>query len=430
MSHAIMSPPAPGVVAARRAGRFHPRVVAGTHAAVPLPVLDAASVPITLPYSRQLVTEEDIAAVAEVLRSDFLTQGTVIPEFERAFAKAHDVPHAVAVSNATTALHLACLALGVGPGSRVWTSPNSFVASANCALYCGATVDFVDIDPRSRNLSLEALREKLVRAEALGMLPHVVIPVDFGGWACDLREIRALADRYGFRILADASHAVGATYLGRPVGSALADATVFSFHAVKVITCGEGGLVTTHDPGLARRLQALRSHGITRDAALLEEEPEGDWVYEQQSLGYNARLTEMQAALGLSQLSRLPALQARREEIARRYDEALAGLPLVLPTRLPGRQSSWHLYAVEVDLDHAPLGRAELFSAMRKRGIGVNVHYIPIHTQPHYRRLGFRRGDFPAAERYYAHALSIPLFPGMTDAHQDQVVSLMRSLLG
>jgi UDP-4-amino-4,6-dideoxy-N-acetyl-beta-L-altrosamine transaminase len=385
--------------------------------------------PITLPYSRQVVTEEDIAAVVEVLRSNFLTQGPVIPAFERAFAALHAVPHAVAVSNATTALHLACLALGVGPGSRVWTSPNSFVASANCALYCGASVDFVDIDPRTRNLSVEALQDKLERAERSGTLPQVVIPVDHGGWSCDLHEIRALADRYGFRVLADASHSVGAHYRGRPVGSALADATVFSFHAVKVITCGEGGMVTTHDPALARRVQALRSHGITRDPELMEQPAEGAWVYEQQSLGYNARLTEMQAALGLSQLERLPAAQARREALARTYDQRLADLPLTLPTRQPGRMPSWHLYAVELDPVRTPITRAALFDTMRARGVGVNVHYIPIHTQPHYRRLGFAWGDFPQAERYYAHALSLPLFPGMSDAQQDAVIELVRAAL-
>jgi UDP-4-amino-4,6-dideoxy-N-acetyl-beta-L-altrosamine transaminase len=383
----------------------------------------------TIPYSRQSVSEADIAAVVAVLRSDFLTQGPVLPAFERAFAETHAVPHAVAMSNATVALHLACLALGIGPGARVWTSPNSFVASANCALYCGATVDFVDIDPASRNLSVDALHNKLVRAEAAGKLPQLVIPVDFAGWPCDLREIRALADRYGFRILADASHATGAQYLGRPVGSALADATVFSFHAVKVITCGEGGMVTTHDATLAARLQALRSHGITRDTDTFDEPPEGPWVYEQQGLGHNARMTELQAALGLSQLQRLPAMQARREALAQRYDELLAPLPLVRPTRLPDRLPSWHLYAVEIDPARTSVSRASVFAALRKAGIGVNVHYIPIHTQPHYRAMGFRAGDFPAAEAYYARALSLPLFPGLTAPQQDLVVTVLRHAL-
>ena len=385
--------------------------------------------PITLPYSRQGICEEDIAAVVDVLRSDFLTQGPVLPAFELAFAELHAVPHAIAISNATSGLHLACLAMGVGPGSRVWTSPNSFVASANCALYCGATVDFVDTDPQSRNLSVDALGEKLAWAEARGCLPHVVIPVDHGGWSCDLQEIRALANRYGFRILADASHSVGAHYLGRPVGSALADATVFSFHAVKVITCGEGGMVTTHDDAMAERLRALRSHGITREPDRMEQPAEGAWVYEQQSLGYNARMTEMQAALGLSQLRRLPSMQVRREALARRYDVELSELPLRLPSRLPDRIPSWHLYAVEIDPTRTPIGRNTVFAGLRALGIGVNVHYIPIHTQPYYRRLGFKQGDFPNAERYYAHALSLPLFPDMTDAQQDMVIDAVHTLM-
>jgi UDP-4-amino-4,6-dideoxy-N-acetyl-beta-L-altrosamine transaminase len=382
-----------------------------------------------IPYSRQSISEDDIAAVVSVLRSDFLTQGPVLQAFEQAFASAHEVPHAVAVSNATAGLHLACQALGVGPGSRVWTSPNSFVASANCARYCGAEIDFVDIDAASRNMSVQALRDKLRTAQASGRLPDVVIPVDFAGWPCDLREIRELADTYGFRILADASHATGARYLDRPVGSQLADATVFSFHAVKVITCGEGGMVTTHDAALASRLQALRSHGITRDPSLFDDPAEGAWCYEQQQLGMNARLTDIQAALGLSQLGRLPEMQTRREALARRYDRLLAPMPLILPTRVEDRTPSWHLYAVELDDSRTPVSRAQAFSRLRDAGIGVNVHYIPIHTQPYYRKLGFQRGEFPNAERYYSRALSLPLHPSMTDEQQDWVVRQLGSIL-
>lgn len=380
-----------------------------------------------IPYSRQHITDEDIAAVAAVLRSEFLTQGPAVPAFERAFADLHQVKHAVAVGNATEGLHMACLALGVGPGSRVWTSPNSFLASANCALYCGAIIDFVDIDPATRNLSVAALGAKLEAAQATGTLPQVVIPVDFAGLPTDLREIRALADHYGFRILQDASHATGARYLGAPVGSAWADATVFSFHAVKIVTTGEGGLVTTNDDALAQELQLLRSHGMTRDAALMDGTPDGPWYYEQQRLGFNFRMTDLQAALGLSQLKRLDDMHARRAARAERYDVLLAELPVKRPARLPDRVSAWHLYAIELDAGH---DRRAVFDALRAADIGVNVHYIPIHTQPHYRRLGFKRGDFPAAEAYYARAISLPLFPEMTDAEQDRVVAVLRAALG
>ncbi len=383
----------------------------------------------TIPYSRQEISEDDIAAVTAVLRSELITQGPVVQRFEQAFAAAHEVAHAVAVSNATSALHLACLALGVGPRSRVWTTPISFVASANCALYCGAAVDFVDIDPITRNLSVDALRDKLEDAEAQDELPDVLIPVDFAGLPADLREMRALADRYGFKILEDASHATGASYLGAPVACAWADATVFSFHAVKILTCAEGGMVATHDAALAQRVRSLRSHGITRDEGEFESASHGAWYYEQQALGLNARMTELQAALGLSQLGRLADMQARREALADRYDTLLARLPLILPPRLPDRRSAWHLYAVEIDPARTPVNRAAAFAALREAGIGVNVHYIPIHTQPFYRRLGFAPGDFPAAERYYARTLSLPLFPALTSAQQDRVVNVLGSVL-
>jgi UDP-4-amino-4,6-dideoxy-N-acetyl-beta-L-altrosamine transaminase len=382
-----------------------------------------------LPYSRQEITTDDIAAVTQVLRSDFLTQGPALPAFEQAMADRHQVAHAVAVGNATQALHIACLAMGIGPGSRVWTTPNSFVASANCALYCGATVDFVDIDPASRNLSVTALRSKLDQAQRSGTLPDLLIPVDFAGWPCDLRELRELADQYGFRILQDSSHAVGAEYLGRPVGSAWADATIFSFHAVKVLTTAEGGMVTTQDAALARKLRLLRSHGITRESAEMSGESEGPWVYEQQTLGFNYRMTELQAALGLSQLARLDYMQARRDHLACRYDELLAAMPLKRPHRLTGRRPAWHLYAVQIDRQVCSVPRRQVFDALRNAGIGTNVHYIPIHLQPYYRNLGFRPGDFPAAEAYYEGALTLPLFPSMTDADQQRVASALQAAL-
>lgn len=382
-----------------------------------------------IPYSCQHVDDSDIAAVTAVLRSEYLTQGPEVPAFEAAFAQRHQVPHAVAVSNATAGLHIACLALGVGPGSRVWTSPNSFLASANAPRYCGATVDFVDIDPGTRNLCVQALAAKLQGAERDGTLPQVVIPVDFAGLPCDWHELRALADRYGFRLLQDASHATGAIYQGRPVGSAWADASVFSFHAVKIVTTAEGGMVTTTDPALADRLRLLRSHGMTRDPAALQAEPEGPWVYEQQALGFNHRMTELQAALGRSQLQRLDRMHAQRAALAERYDGLLAGLPLKLPARAADRVSSWHLYAVQIDAGRARASRAAVFAALRAAGIGVNVHYIPIHTQPYWQAQGFRRGDFPAAEAYYAGAISLPLFPQMSTTQQDTVVTALQRAL-
>lgn len=382
-----------------------------------------------IPYSCQSIAQDDIDAVVSVLRSEYLTQGPVTPRFESAFVEAHQVPHAIAVSNATAGLHIACLALGVGPGSIVWTSPNSFLASANCALYCGASVDFVDIDPVTRNMSAPLLREKLALARCENKLPQVVIPVDFSGFACDLKHIRALADEYGFKILEDASHATGASYLGRPVGSDFADATVFSFHAVKIVTTAEGGLVTTRDPALAQRLRLLRSHGLTRDTGEMERESEGAWYYEQQHLGFNYRMTEVQAALGLSQLQRLPEMHQRRTALADRYDSLLSGLPVLLPARSEDRESSWHLYAIEIDDSRTQITRADLFAKLREANIGVNVHYIPIHTQPYYQRLGFKAGDFPNSERYYRRAVSIPLFPRMRDADQDRVVAVIASVL-
>jgi len=382
-----------------------------------------------VPYSRQTITEADVAAVADILRSDWLTQGPTVPAFEQAFATRHEVANAVAVANATAALHISCLALGAGPGKRVWTTPNSFLASANCALYCGASVDFVDIDPETRNMSVADLASRLERATS-DTLPNIVIPVDFSGLPCDIREMRALADRFGFKLLEDASHATGASYLGKPVGSQFADATVFSFHAVKIVTCGEGGMVTTPDAALAARLRLLRSHGMTRDAADLHYESDGPWYYEQIDLGFNYRLTDIHAALGLSQLSRLEEMHAARIALANRYDLLLEGMPVRRPVRLPDRASAWHLYVIEIDSTKATVTRREVFDALRAANIGVNVHYIPIHTQPHYRRLGFQRGMFPASEKYYEGAISLPLFPALTEQDQTRVVEVLRGVLG
>ncbi|MCW0182737.1 MAG: UDP-4-amino-4,6-dideoxy-N-acetyl-beta-L-altrosamine transaminase [Zavarzinia sp.] len=380
-----------------------------------------------IPYGRQDITEADIDAVTAVLRSDFLTQGPVVPRFEAAVAAHCDVPHALAVNSATSALHLACLALGLGPGDVLWTSPVTFVASANCALYCGASVDFVDIDPATYNLCPRALEAKLIAAEAAGRLPKVVVPVHLAGQSPDMAAIGALADRYGFHVIEDASHAIGATYLGAPVGDCrYSDITVFSFHPVKIITTGEGGMALTRDPALAARMELLRSHGITRDPALMSHAPDGPWYYQQIALGYNYRMTEIQAALGLSQMARLGDYVARRRALARRYDARLEGLPLRVPFQHEDGSSAWHLYIVQLDpaLDHRAV-----FEALRAAGIGVNLHYIPVHTQPHYAAMGFAPGDFPEALRYYAGAISLPLYPGLTDAMQDEVIAALRRVV-
>ena len=386
-----------------------------------------------IPYATQSINEDDLAAVRQVLTSGWLTQGPAVPRFEEAFAQRHGVAHAVAVCNATAGLHIGCLALDAGPGTAVWTSPNSFVASANAALYCGADVDFVDIDPVTRNMCVRALAQKLEKAEHENRLPGIVIPVHFGGLACDLAPMRALADRYGFAILEDASHAVGASYNEHAIGSRYADISVFSFHPVKVLTTGEGGMVTTQDAELARRLQLLRSLGITRDASEMQNPDVGLWHYEQHSLGFNHRMTDIQAALGLSQLQRLDGFHAAREHLAERYDHLLEGLPLRRPARAPGpgatARSSWHLYVVEVLPGPGVADRATVFTRLRGAGIGVNVHYEPIPLQPYYQGLGFRSGQFPMAEAYAAQAISIPLYPSLTDALQDRVVAALASAL-
>lgn len=378
-----------------------------------------------IPYATQTIEEVDLAAVRRVLTSGWLTQGPAVPRFEEAFAAVHQVQFACAVTNATAGLHLACLALDIGPGDWVWTSPNSFVASANCALYCGARVDFVDIDLVTRNMCVLTLAEKLVQAKKMGLLPKVVIPIHFAGLPCDMEALRALADEYGFALVGDASHAVGSSYMGKPVASDWADISVFSFHPVKIITTGEGGMVVTNKPHLAKRLQLLRSHGITRDEDLMETVPEGPWVYEQQALGFNYRMTDMQAALGNSQLDRLSAFHEQRESIAARYPQMLVDLGLKLPVVSDGYRSSWHLYVVEVAAD-----RARILTALREQDIWLNVHYIPIYLQPYHRRLGgFKPGYCPNAETYYQGALSLPIYPTLTLEQQQFTADALRSAI-
>ncbi|WP_126444190.1 UDP-4-amino-4,6-dideoxy-N-acetyl-beta-L-altrosamine transaminase [Sulfuricystis multivorans] len=377
-----------------------------------------------IPYGRQDIDERDVAAVTEVLRSEWLTQGPMVPRFEQAVAAYCGATHAVAVNSATSALHLACLALGLGPGDVLWTSPITFVASVNCARYCGADVDFVDIDPHTVNMSVVALAEKLDRAAKTGRLPNIVVPVHFAGQPCEMAAIHDLGRQYGFRIIEDASHAIGARYRNEAVGNGrFSDITVFSFHPVKIITTGEGGMALTNDARLAETMVLLRSHGITRDAAQMDHAPDGPWYYQQIALGYNYRMTDIQAALGASQIERLDEFVARRRALARRYDEHLAGLPLALLRQHPDCASAWHLYVVRLQLDQIGKSHREVFAALRDRGIGVNLHYIPVHTQPYYRRLGFKSGDFPQAERYYAEAISLPLYAGLSEDEQDEVIA-------
>jgi UDP-4-amino-4,6-dideoxy-N-acetyl-beta-L-altrosamine transaminase len=382
-----------------------------------------------IPYGRQDISAEDVEAVIGVLRSDFLTQGPAIDRFEAAVAAYCGAKYAVAVCNATAALHIACLASGLQAGDRLWTSPNTFVASANCGLYCGAEVDFVDIDPETFNLDPATLEAKLEAAAKAGTLPKILAPVHFSGQPCDMERIAKAARRHGVTLLEDASHAVGAKYRGRPVGDcAFSDMAVFSFHPVKIVTTAEGGMVLTNRKDLYERLIRLRSHGITRDPAYMQGESDGPWYYQQVDLGYNYRITDMQAALGASQMARLDAFVARRTALAERYDRLLAKSPLDLPGRMPGAESSHHLYVIRLKPELAA-HRRRVFESLRADGIGVNLHYIPVHTQPYYRGLGFRAGDFPVSEDYYRRAMSIPLYPGMSDTDQDRVVAALEKAL-
>ena len=383
-----------------------------------------------LPYGRQTISEDDIAAVVEVLRSPCLTQGPAVPAFEEAVSVRVGVRHAVAANSATSALHLACLALGLGPGDRLWTSPITFVASANCARYCGAEVDFVDIDPATGLMSTVALAAKLAQAERDGTLPKLVVPVHLCGSSCDMSSIAALADRYGFAVLEDASHAIGSSYQNQPVGNCRHSAIcVFSFHPVKIITTGEGGLATTNDHQLAQRMADLRSHGITKDEARFERPAPGPWSYEQQDLGHNYRMTDLQAALGLSQLERLEIIVAERQRLLEQYRRRLAGLPLRLLEIPHDVHSALHLAVIRLD-NNSPVHHRKVFEGLRAAGIGVQLHYTPVHLQPYYRRLGFQEGDCPEAEAYANNAISLPLYPGLQKNDLQRVANALTTILG
>jgi len=383
-----------------------------------------------IPYGKQDINQVDIDSVVDVLQSDFLTQGPQVPLFEKTVSDYCDAEYGVAVNSATSALHIACLALELGKGDWLWTSPNSFVASANCGLYCGAKVDFVDIDRLTYNLSPEELEKKLIQAKQDDKLPKVVIPVHFAGQSCDMQKIHSLGKEYGFKIIEDASHAIGGKYLDKPIGGCqYSDITVFSFHPVKIITTAEGGVATTNDERLSERMQLFRSHGITRNPGLMSNLSEGDWYYQQVELGFNYRMTELQAALGVSQMQRLDKFVTQRHILQKRYDLLLSDLAIIKPYQDQDSYSALHLYPIQVDLDSIDKSRKQIFDELRQSGIGVNVHYIPIYAQPYYQQLGFQEGDFPNSGVYYDKAISIPLFQTMTLEQQDEVVNNLKNIV-
>jgi len=379
-----------------------------------------------IPYGKQDINQTDIDSVVDVLQSDFLTQGPQVPLFEKTVSDYCGAEYGVAVNSATSALHIACLALELGKGDWLWTSPNSFVASANCGLYCGAKVDFVDIDPKTYNLSAKELERKLIQAKQDNKLPKIVIPVHFSGQSCDMKRIHSLSQEYGFKIIEDASHAIGGKYLDQPIGSCqYSDITVFSFHPVKIITTAEGGLATTNSKHFAEKMQLYRSHGITRDESSMTTKSDGDWYYQQVDLGFNYRMTELQAALGVSQMQRLDEFVTQRHILQERYDSLLSSLSIIKPYQNQDSYSALHLYPIQIDLDSVDKSREKIFDELRQSGIGVNVHYIPIHTQPYYLHFGFKVGDFPNSESYYNRAISIPLFHTMTAEQQDEVLNIL-----
>lgn len=383
-----------------------------------------------IPYGRQEISSDDIKSVVDVLQSDFLTQGPAVAQFEDAVSTYCGSPYALSVSSATAALHIACLALDLGPGDWLWTSPITFVASSNCALYCGAKVDFVDINPRTYNLCAEHLEQKLIQAERQGRLPKIVVAVHMCGQSCDMVALSLLSRKYGFRIIEDASHAVGASYRGEPIGNCrYSDVTVFSFHPVKIVTTGEGGMVLTNMPELFRKMSLLRSHGITRDPHLMTKMPDGPWYYQQIELGFNYRMTDLQAALGTSQMTRINEIVGRRRRLAESYDKSFSGLPLITPWQHPDTNSSRHLYVIQLLPDRLDGLHRGVFEMLRAADIGVNLHYIPVYLQPYYQAMGFEPGLCPAAERYYGQAITLPLYSGMTDEQQNKVVAAVTEVL-
>ena len=381
-----------------------------------------------IPYGRQSISDDDIKAVIDVLKSDYLTQGPVVPEFEKSICKYTGASYAVAVNSGTSALHIACLSLGLGKGDWLWTSSISFVASANCGIYCGARVDFIDIDPITWNISIDKLKHKLIYAKTHNKLPKIIVVVHLSGLPCDLAEIYKLSKEYGFYVIEDACHAIGSRYNNNNIGSCkYSDITVFSFHPVKVMTTGEGGMATTNIINLANKMRILRTHGITRDPDLMTHDPDGEWYYQQIDLGFNYRMTDIAAALGISQLLRLDSNIKKRHEIVRFYNKALSSLLLMLPYSDVSRYSSCHLYIVRIK--NKKKLYSEIFELLTNFGIGVNKHYIPIHTQPFYKNFGFKSGDFPESESYYREAISLPIFPDLTKKEQESVISAVSKAL-
>jgi UDP-4-amino-4,6-dideoxy-N-acetyl-beta-L-altrosamine transaminase len=380
-----------------------------------------------IPYGRQSINDDDINAIINVLKSDFLTQGDQVPKFEKEVSSYCNASYAVAVNSATSALHLACLSLNLGKGDYLWTSPISFVASANCGLFCGANVDFVDINPETYNLDSNKLKDKLIEAKAKNKLPKIVIPVHFAGKSCDMKSIYELSKEYGFKIIEDASHSIGGKYLNEPIGNCkYSDITVFSFHPVKIITTGEGGMALTNNSKLAKHMSLLRSHGITRDPSQMTKQSDGDWYYQQKELGFNYRMTDIQAALGVSQLERLDDYVSRRHELAARYNELLQSLPIVIPYQHNDRYSAFHLYVIRLEDRNK---HKQVFEYLRKNGIGVNLHYIPIYNQPYYEAMGFNRGYCLEAENYYNEAISLPMYVSLSEEEQDKVVAEIHKAL-
>ena len=384
-----------------------------------------------IPYGCQEITETDIAEVEKVLRSDFLTQGPTVPKFEKAVASYCGAKHAVAVNSATSALHIACLSLGLSQGDWLWTSPNTFVASANCGRYCGADIDFVDIDPKTYNMSIDALSEKLIKAEKLGKLPKIVVPVHFAGQPCNMHSIYDLSKRYGFKIIEDASHAIGASYNKIKVGSCThSDITVFSFHPVKIITTAEGGMALTNNKDIADKISRLRTHGITKNKKKMEERPENEiWNYQQIELGFNYRMNDIQAALGLNQMKRLDKYVKRRHKIAKYYDTKLKNLSLKTPWQLPNVYSSYHLYPIIIKANSDFKTQRQVYDELKKNDILANLHYIPVHRHPYYENLGFKKNDFPIAEKLHQEIISIPMYPAIQDEHQEYVVETLRKVM-
>ena len=383
-----------------------------------------------IPYSRQDISEKDIDEVNKILRSDFLTQGPTVPKFEKIVTDYCGASHGVAVTSATSALHIACLALDLGPEDWLWTSPNTFVSSANCGRYCGANIDFVDIDSKTYNMSVTELKKKLIKAKIDNKIPKIVVPVHFAGQSCDMKKIYELSQEYDFKIIEDASHAIGGKYLDKTIGSCeYSHITVFSFHPVKIITTAEGGLATTNDIKLLERMQLFRSHGVTRSQKLMTEKSSDEWFYQQIDLGFNYRMNELQAALGISQMQRLDEFIQKRNILKKRYDRLIDELPIIKPHQSSDVYSALHLYPIQIDTKKTMLSRSKIFSELKKNDIGVNVHYIPVHTQPYYQKLGYGYGDFPVSETYYSNTISLPLFSQMTFNDQDYVVETLKTII-